>query len=971
MKAKDGTETIVAYNASVYKDQSGKVVGAFAAARDITERESAEQEIKNLQRYNRGLIETSLDPLVTFNHEGITLDVNEATIKATGMERNELINTPFADYFTDPERAYKGAMVVFQTGEVRDYELVMKAKDGTETIVAYNASVYKDQSGKVVGAFAAARDITERESAEQEIKNLQRYNRGLIETSLDPLVTFNHEGITLDVNEATIKATGMERNELINTPFADYFTDPERAYKGAMVVFQTGEVRDYELVMKAKDGTETIVAYNASVYKDQSGKVVGAFAAARDITERESAEQEIKNLQRYNRGLIETSLDPLVTFDHEGIILDVNEATIKATGMERNELINTPFADYFTDPERAYKGAMVVFQTGEVRDYELVMKAKDGTETIVAYNASVYKDQSGKVVGAFAAARDITERESAEQEIKNLQRYNRGLIETSLDPLVTFDHEGIILDVNEATIKATGMERNELINTPFADYFTDPERAYKGAMVVFQTGEVREYELVMNAKDGTETIVAYNASVYKDQSGKVVGAFAAARDITERESAEQEIKNLKRYNRGLIETSLDPLVTFNHEGIILDVNEATIKATGMERNELINTPFADYFTDPERAYKGAMVVFQTGEVRDYELVMKAKDGTETIVAYNASVYKDQSGKVVGAIAAARDITERESAEQEIKNLKRYNRGLIETSLDPLVTFNHEGIILDVNEATIKATGMERNELINTPFADYFTDPERAYKGAMVVFQTGEVRDYELVMKAKDGTETIVAYNASVYKDQSGKVVGAIAAARDITERESAEQEIKNLQRYNRGLIETSLDPLVTFNHEGITLDVNEATIKATGMERNELINTPFADYFTDPERAYKGAMVVFQTGEVRDYELVMKAKDGTETIVAYNASVYKDQSGKVVGAFAAARDITERESAEQEIKNLQRYNRGLIETSLDPLVTFNHEGITLDVNEATIKATGMERNELINTPFANYFTDPE
>ena len=146
-----------------------------------------------------------------------------------------------------------------------------------------------------------------------------------------------------------------------------------------------------------------------------------------DITERKQAEEEIRELQRYNRGLIEVNLDPLVTFDHKGVIMDVNGATIQATGRTREELIGTPFADYFTDPERAYKGAMLTFETGEVRDYELVMKARDGTETMVACNASVYMDQEGNVVGAFAAARDITERKAAEQElretVKRLEEY--------------------------------------------------------------------------------------------------------------------------------------------------------------------------------------------------------------------------------------------------------------------------------------------------------------------------------------------------------------------------------------------------------------------------------------------------------------------------------------------------------------------------------------------------------------------
>jgi PAS domain S-box-containing protein len=955
----DESNTILAFNISAYKDQTGKVTGAFAAGYDITRHKHEVLELHHLQHYNRGLIETSLDPLVTFDQEGIILDVNEATIRATGRGREELIETPFADYFTDTDKAYKGAMLTFETGEVRDYELVMKAKDGTETFVSYNASVYKDQTGKVVGAFAAARDITERKRAEQEIQNLQRYNRGLIETSLDPLVTFDQEGDILDVNEATIHATGRRREELIGTPFADYFTDPDNAYKGAMLTFKIGEVRDYELVMKAKDGTETIVSYNASVYKDQTGKVVGAFAAARDITERKETEREIQNLQRYNRGLIETSLDPLVTFDQEGIILDVNEATIRATGRGREELIGTPFADYFTDPDKAYKGAMLTFETGEVRDYELVMKARDGTETMVAYNASVFKDETGQVVGAFAAARDITERKRAKLEIQELQRYNRGLIEASPDPLVTFDREGIIMDVNEAKIRATGRTREELIGSSFADHFTDPEKA-KGVMEVFETGEVRDYELIMKARDGTETMVAYNASVYRDQTGKVAGAFGVARDITERKKAEIALSESKAELDLIFKIAADGMCVIDADHNIVKVNKTFIRMVDMDEDEIIGKKCYDIFLGElchsedcplEKLKKGEWFA-------EHESIKKRPDGKEIPVIVNAARL-EQNGKFVGIVEDFKDITERKQAEEEIRDLQRYNRGLIEVSLDPLVTFDHEGIIMDVNEATIRATGRRREELIGTPFADYFTDPDNAYKGAMLTFETGEVRDYELVMKAKDGTETIVAYNASVYKDQTGIVVGALAAARDITERKRAEQEIQNLQRYNRGLIETSLDPLVTFDQEGTILDVNEATIRATGRGRDELIGTPFADYFTDPDKAYKGAMLTFETGEVRDYELVMTARDGTETVVSYNASIYKDQTGKVVGAFAAARDITERKKAEIALSESKAEVDLIFQIAANGMCVIDANYNIVKVNKTFIRMVDMNEDEII------------
>ena len=124
---------------------------------------------------------------------------------------------------------------------------------------------------------------------------------------------------------------------------------------------------------------------------------------------------------KYNRSLIEASLDPLVTIGPDGKITDVNKSTERITGFTRTELIGTDFSNYFTDPKQARKGYQQVFKLGFVLDYPLEIKNKNGHVTPVLYNASVYKDEFGKVLGVFAAARDITEIRKAEDILINYQ----------------------------------------------------------------------------------------------------------------------------------------------------------------------------------------------------------------------------------------------------------------------------------------------------------------------------------------------------------------------------------------------------------------------------------------------------------------------------------------------------------------------------------------------------------------------
>jgi PAS domain S-box-containing protein len=888
-KRKDGSLTHVSLSVSPIHDPSGRLIGASSIARDISERKRIDEQMQATSKYARSLIEASLDPLVTISPEGKINDVNEATVKVTGILREKLIGTDFSDYFTEPKNAREGYRQVFSKGFVTDYPLTIRHKDGRLTDVLYNASVYKDTQGNVIGVFAAARDVMAQRQAAQ-------YARSLIEASLDPLVTINPEGKITDVNEATVKVTGIPRDKLIGTVFSDYFTEPDKAREGYQQVFQQGFVTDYPLTIMHKDGKLVEVLYNASVYRDVQDNVLGVFAAARDVTAQRQAAQ-------YARSLIEASLDPLVTISPEGKITDVNEATMKVTGVSRDKLVGTDFSDYFTEPDKAREGYQQVFQRGFVTDYPLTIMHKDGKLVEVLYNASVYKDVTGKVLGVFAAARDVTVQRQASQ-------YARSLIEASLDPLVTISPAGKITDVNEATIRVTGVPRAGLVGADFSDYFTEPEKAREGYRQVFEKGFVTDYPLTIRHRDGKLVDVLYNASVYKDTRGNVLGVFAAARDVTESKRVMLQFGETKTFLDNILESSTKYSIIgkdLNHK--ILSWNEGARRNYGYTAEQIIGMD-SSILHSPEDIESGTVasmleMAYEKG-LAEGEFQRVRKDGSRFIASVVVTRRNDASGNPIGYLLMSNDISEKKQAEEQLRQASQYARSLIEASLDPLVTINPEGKITDVNEATVKVTGISRDKLIGTVFSDYFTEPDKAREGYQQVFQQGFVTDYPLTIMHKDGKLVEVLYNASVYRDVQDNVLGVFAAARDVTAQRQAAQ-------YARSLIEASLDPLVTISPEGKITDVNEATMKVTGVSRDKLIGTDFSDYFTEPENARKGYEQVLLNGFVTDYPLTVRHRDGRLTYVLYNASVYRDVQGNVLGVFAAARDVTSQKEAEAKI----------------------------------------------------------
>jgi PAS domain S-box-containing protein len=122
-----------------------------------------------------------------------------------------------------------------------------------------------------------------------------------------------------------------------------------------------------------------------------------------------------------------------------------------------------------------------------------------------------------------------------------------------------------------------------------------------------------------------------------------------------------------QYERSLIEASLDALVTVSPKGKITDMNQAFTKLTGKSRSDLTGANFFDYFTEPQKAKEVYGKVFEKGYVTNYPLTII--DGKLTDVLFNGSVYKDESGAVIGAVVVARDITDEKRTARELIKAK--------------------------------------------------------------------------------------------------------------------------------------------------------------------------------------------------------------------------------------------------------------------------------------------------------------
>lgn len=124
-----------------------------------------------------------------------------------------------------------------------------------------------------------------------------------------------------------------------------------------------------------------------------------------------------------------------------------------------------------------------------------------------------------------------------------------------------------------------------------------------------------------------------------------------------------------------------------------------------------------------------------------------------------------------------------------KLLSEYSLSLIEASHDPLFAISPEGKITDMNNASVKVTGISREKLIGTDFFNYFTEPQKAREVYQKVFEKGSITDSPLILRHKKGKLIDVLFNGSVYKDERQNVLGIAIVARDVTDQKRIATEL--------------------------------------------------------------------------------------------------------------------------------------------------------------------------------------
>jgi PAS domain S-box-containing protein len=872
------------FSISVFSPRRGEFATIFE---DISERKRAEEKVKQSEASFRSVLQNSLDVVYRFNLQTGCYEYMSPAIRGLGFEPEELMAMSDDEVISRVHPDDRPALLTFlshinETGKgLAEYRF--RGNDDTYRWWSNQMVIINDSGGKPLYRDGSVRDITEPKKAEKALQDSikrEKFLSDLLDNSAQPFGVGYPDGSLGLINRAFEELTGYSMEELKRIDWMQALTPHkfrDMEQEKLEELQRTGQPVRYEKEYIRKDGTRVPIELLVHLVRNEDGTPYYYYSFITDITERQENENERKDLLKEAQRvrdelstLIENIVDEVWFCDSNGNILLANAAARKFEQNVDQKSINSidglissvKIYDSDGKPRPKEGSPLLRALNGEILTdmEEMVIFQNLGKKQYRQVTSTPIRNANKEIIGAVAVVRDITERKEAEEALRESEerlrlaqtRGNVGVWDwnTVTDELNFTPELEHLYGLSPGTIK-TYHDWRQLTHPDDIEKI-EAERDDKIAK-----HEPFDLEFRIFHKSGDVHWLSARGGAMYNEEGDVVRVLGINTDITDRKQAEEEILMHGKLINGINKLFSESLTCETEEEVAnkcLEVAEeltgsefgfiAEMKANGRVDDIALSPPAWEVCkAPPKKAHeliKDMSVVSYWGRVINEGKSQIVNDpdsdpdrrgvpkGHPKITSFIGVPLK-QAGKTIGMIALANkedgyDEEDKENIEalsvafvealfrkraeiqlnDTLVNLEglieertydlslanQYNRNLIETSLDPLVTIGPKGKITDVNRATEKVTGYSREELIGTDFVEYFTIPEEAKTGYQQVFREGTVRNYPLEIKHKNGSLTPVLYNASVYKDESGEVIGVFAAARDITERKKAEDAFR-------------------------------------------------------------------------------------------------------------------------------------------------------------------------------------
>ena len=534
--------------------------------------------------------------------------------------------------------------------------------------------------------------------------------------------------------------------------------------------------------------------------------------------------------------------DAVFLVDPRGQISRANEAAVRFTGREQEELLGLRPDDLFG--QEVPRSAWEIFRRALPESVDTHIRRGQGAPLPVSVSCAAVQDAHGKVVGAVYAARDISERKQAERHREAQLRVTRvlassGAIGDAFPGVLEAVGESLGWDV--ATAWLIDSNTGELRCHDVWRATTTPAEAFARACerMPFTTDSGRVAALWLDGKsswtgdlgaepDFPRGQAAVEAGLHRAvwspiaSGGELLGVIellsresgppesalvellsgmaAQIGEFVERKRVEETLHKVELFQSAFQNAPVGMALFGVHgrlRGRLLQVNEALCRFLGYAPEALLERPLEET-AHPEDASecRGSIARLLSEEIPTSALETRyVRSGGEVVTGIlHCSLLRDQTGRALYGVAQVQDTTERRRAQDALSESRERLQAVLDNTKAAIYVKDLDGRYTLVNADAAALAGRPPEEIIGRTAHDLFSKQlaDRLVAGDRAVLDSGESVRFEETLPLEGGTATYITQKF-LLRDERGKAYALGGISTDITERVRVEQEKRQLE----------------------------------------------------------------------------------------------------------------------------------------------------------------------------------
>jgi len=719
-----------------------------------------------------------------------------------------------------------------------------------------------------------------------------------------------------------------------------------RALECGAEAFLAKPIDEYELTAQIR---AMVKIKQANTDKRDETKRLATLVAERtqqlenELVERKRVERSLKESEERFQLLFNEAPLGYQSLDFDGCFIEVNQQWLNTLGYTRDEVLGKWFGDFLSPAyQDGFRKRFPIFKAQGNIHSEFEMVHKNGQVLFIAFEGKIGYDLKGNFKQTHCILQDITISKQTEDALKASEVKHRTILQTALDGFWLVDLQGNFIDVNDSYCRMTGYSVWELLTMNISDLEaveTINETVHRINRIKIK-GEDR-FESIHRHKDGRLINVEVSVQYQIIESGLFV---VFVKDITEHKQAVAALRESEEQYRLLHESSGIAVGYYKPDGTVISYNR--VAASNMKGNpdDFIGKSIYELFPKQEAEiyHNRIKKAILSNESNVYEDMVPLPIGNNYFLSTIAKIV-DKQNNILGIQIVSQNITERKLAEKALRESEEKYRTIFENVQDVFYKTDLAGNLDEISPSIKYYTDFDRNEILNTPVTNLYANPDDRKLVVDELLKSGEIRDFEIKIKTKNGNIRYGSINARLIVDFEGKPDHIEGAIRDVTERKLAEETIRTTKILLEQTLEQSPVPMLLVSMpDAIIRIANPASIKFLGIEDEpSVINQPLIDIIP----SWQDFDMNNQPGKIEELPLARSLrgqktegeerrivrKDGSICYELVNSFPITDDAGNIIAGYLIMMDITDRKQAElllqEKTTEIETQNEALIQTN--------------------------------------------